>query len=153
MNFLKSVFILSTLTLFIFACAENKTSPANTIIVTNINSPTTTNTSSTNTTVVNMNSEPSANVDELASVKKIYSEKCVRCHKEDGTGGVTDIEGTKIKAPNLTSDRMKNKDDKDFIDIIENGAKEDGMPAFKGKLSDAEIKNLVKFIRTEFQGK
>ena len=152
MKFLKLGFILSALTLFIFACAENKTSsPANTIIVTNINSSTNTNmsanTSSANTAIVNMN----AKTDEIASTKKIYAEKCVRCHKEDGTGGITDIEGTKIKSPNFTTDKMKKEDDKEFIETIENGAKEDGMPAFKGKLSDEEIKNLVKFIRSEFQ--
>ena len=148
MKFLKLGFILSALTLFIFACAENKTSsPANTIIVTNINPSTTTNTSSANTKIVNMTTQP----DEIASTKKIYTEKCVRCHKEDGTGGIIDIEGTKIKSPNFTTDKMKNQADDEFIETIEKGAKEDGMPAFKGKLSDEEIKNLVKFIRSEFQ--
>ena len=154
MKFLKLGFILLALTLFIFACQQaNKTSPANTIIVTNINSSAntnmSTNTSSANTAIVNMN----AKTDEIASTKKIYTEKCVRCHKEDGTGGITDIEGTKIKAPNFTTDKMKNQADDEFIETIEKGAEEDGMPAFKGKFTDAEIKNLVKFIRSEFQAK
>lgn len=141
MKFLKLGFILSALTFFIFACAENKSTPPN--------APS--NMPAINTTVVNMNAQTDAKADEIAATKKIYTEKCVRCHKEDGTGGVTDIEGTKIKAPNFTSDKMKNEDDKEFIEVIENGAKEDGMPAFKDKLSDTEIKNLVKFIRSEFQ--
>ncbi len=141
MKFLKLGFILSALTLFIFACAENKS----TLPDSQANMP------AVNTTIVNMNAQTNAKTDEIAATKKIYTEKCVRCHKEDGTGGVTDIEGTKIKAPDLTTEKMKNEDDKEFIDVIENGAKEDGMPAFKGKLNDAEIKNLVKFIRSEFQ--
>jgi mono/diheme cytochrome c family protein len=87
------------------------------------------------------------------SAKNIFIKTCVKCHKEDGTGGVTVFEDTTIKAPNFTSDKMKNEDDAEFIKTIENGEKEDGMPAFKGKLSDEEIKNLVKFIRREFQGK
>lgn len=154
MRFLKLGFILSVLTLFVFACVENKTSsPANTIIVTNTNSSANTNMSKANTAIVDFNAQQPAKMDEMASAKKIFTEKCVRCHKEDGTGGVTNIEGTKIKAPNFTTDKMKNEDDGEFIETIENGAKEDGMPAFKGKLSDDEIKNLVKFIRSEFQGK
>lgn len=140
MKFLKFGFILSALTLFIFACAENKSTPP----ASQANMP-------VNTTIVNMNAPTDAKTDEISATKKIYTEKCVRCHKEDGTGGVTDIEGTKIKAPDLTTEKMKNEDDKEFIEVIENGAKEDGMPAFKSKLSDAEIKNLVKFIRSEFQ--
>jgi cytochrome c551 len=150
MRFLKLGFILSVLTLFIFACGENKqtnsTSPANTIIVTNSNS-------SANTAVVNLNAQQPAKVDETASTKKIYTEKCVRCHKEDGTGGKVEIDGTTLNAEDFTVDKMKNMSDAKYIGYIENGVPDEGMPAFKGKLSDAEIKNLVKFIRSEFQGK
>lgn len=148
MKFLKPGFILSALTLFIFACAENKTtSPVNTIIVTNANM------SKANTAIVNLNGQPDAKMDEMASTKKIYTEKCVRCHKEDGTGGKVEIDGTTLKAENFTADKMKNMSDAKYIGYIENGVPDEGMPAFKGKLSDAEIKNLVKFIRQEFQGK
>ncbi len=104
----------------------------------------------------NANSITPANTaapDELASAKTVYSEKCVKCHKEDGKGGVTEFDGTKIKAPDLTSDRQKGKSDKDYVEIINNGASDEGMPAFKGKISDAEIANLVKYIRRDFQGK
>ncbi|HEY0459775.1 MAG TPA: cytochrome c [Pyrinomonadaceae bacterium] len=144
MKILKLSLVFSALALFIFACSENKTANTNTngsnksnIVVTNADSPT--------------NAPPTAATDELASAKKIYSEKCVRCHKEDGSGGETDIEGTKIKAPNFTSDRMKKKPDSEFIETIEKGATEDGMPAFKGKISNDDIKNLVKLIRRDFQ--
>lgn len=94
-----------------------------------------------------------ATPDELAGAKKIFSEKCVGCHKENGTGGEKDIDGVKIKVPDLTSEKMKAEPDTEFIDIITNGAKEDGMPAFKGKVSDQEIKDLVKLIRKEIQKK
>ncbi|MBK7709135.1 MAG: cytochrome c [Acidobacteria bacterium] len=84
---------------------------------------------------------------------KIFSEKCVGCHKENGTGGEKDVDGVKIKVPDLTSEKMKNEPDNDFIDIINNGDKEEGMPAFKGKISEQEIKDLVKLIRKEIQKK
>ena len=139
MKILKLCLCLSAIALFIFACTDNK--PANT--------------SSNNTTASNANKattpQATAPADELASAKKIYSEKCERCHKPDGTGGETDIEGKKIKPPNFTSDRMKKESDEDFIKTIENGEKEDGMPSFKGKLTDEEIKSLVKLIRRDFQ--
>ncbi len=93
-------------------------------------------------------------IDDLASARKIYSEKCANCHKENGSGGLTVLnDGTKIKAPNFTSERLKKDADDDWIEAIEHGAKEDGMPAFKGKITDDDIKNLVKYIRREFQGK
>ena len=139
MKILKLCLCLSAIALFIFACTDTK--PANT--------------SSNNTSVSNVNKavtpQATAPADELAATKKIYSEKCERCHKPDGTGGETDIEGKKIKAPNFTSDRMKKEIDEDFIETIENGEKDEGMPSFKGKLTDEEIKNLVKLIRRDFQ--
>ena len=140
MKILKFGLILTAFTLFIIAC--NQTDGVNT------NAPANANTIAVAPASPEVTPETT---DDLASARKIYSEKCVKCHKEDGTGGVTQLEDRKVKAPNFTSDRMKKEEDKEFIEVIENGEKEDGMPAFKGKLSDDEIKDLVKFIRREFQ--
>lgn len=142
MKFFKITLILTTFMLFAMACNQ----PA------------------ANNTAGNANAKPNANAnttafantqptmaDELAAARKNYKEKCASCHKEDGTGGKTDIEGTIINAENLTTDKMKKMDDAKYIDYIENGIKDEGMPAFKGKLTDQEIKDVVKFIRKEFQ--
>lgn len=145
MKLLKLGLIFTTLSLFFFACAQNQM--------------TNTNVASNNTAVVvnsnNAAAKPSATAaaDELAAAAKIYSEKCVKCHKENGTGGVTDIEGRKVKAPNFTSEKQKKEPDSEYIEMIEKGDKDEGMPTFKGKISDEDIKNLVKYIRREFQGK
>lgn len=143
MQFLKIGLILTAILLFITACNQTETTntnlASNTVVATNSN-----NSAATPTTTT---------ADELAAARKIYSEQCVRCHKEDGTGGVSIIDGKRIKAPNLTADKQKNEPDAEYIEVIENGEKEDGMPAFKGKISDDEIKNLVKLIRRDFQGK
>ena len=139
MKFSKISLILSAFALFIFACSQ--TNPADTK-------------PSNNPTVASNNAtQPAAKTDELASSKRIFTEKCVKCHKEDGTGGASTIDGAKIKAPNFTSERLKNKDDAEYVENIKNGETEDGMPAFKGELNDEQIKNLVKFIRRDFQGK
>ncbi len=144
MKILKSVLFLTSIGLFVFACSQNT---ANNNVTVNSNNAVVN--SAVNSNAVNT-SEPA---DELAGARKIYSEKCIKCHKEDGSGGVTDIEGTKIKAPNFLSERMKNDKDSDWIETINKGAKEDGMPAFKGKISDQEIANLVKYIHRDLQKK
>lgn len=142
MNFLKIGFVLSAILFFIIAC--NQTQPANTNSVSNT------------AVVINSNNPaqtPVIATDDLASARKIYSQICVNCHKEGGTGGESVIDGKKIKAPNFTTDRMKNEPDAEFIEVIENGEQGDGMPAFKNRLSNDDIKNLVKMIRKDFQGK
>jgi mono/diheme cytochrome c family protein len=141
MKILKFFLVFAAIALFVFACAENKTTNSATA---NANKPA----ANTNPAAT---AQPTAAADEFASTRKTYTEKCERCHRPDGTGGKTEIDGEKINAPNFTNDKMKSKPDSEFIDTIENGAKEDGMPAFKGKISDDEIKNLVKLIRKEFQ--
>jgi mono/diheme cytochrome c family protein len=134
--------ILAALTFFIISCGQ--TDSVNTNSTSNAN----------NIAVASPQAEATAaSTDDLASARKIYSEQCTKCHKEDGTGGVTQLEDKKIKAPNFSSERMKKDEDAEWIKVIENGEEEDGMPAYKGKLSDAEIKDLVKFIRREFQQK
>ena len=142
MNFLKINLILWAFLLFVIACSQTNT----------------TNTNPANNTAVVANAnasipQPTAPTDELAAARKIYSEQCVNCHKENGTGGVSTIDGKRIKAPDFTTDRQKKEPDAEYIEVIENGEKEDGMPAFKGKISDDDIKNLVRLIRKDFQGK
>ena len=145
MKVLKFCLILSAIALFIFACSDNKTSNSNAT-----NNANTSNKPAANTNTAT-NTPPTPATDELAAVKKIYTEKCERCHKPDGTGGKTEIDGEKINAPNFTNEKLKSKPDSEYIETIENGAVEDGMPKFKGKISDDDIKNLVKLIRKEFQ--
>jgi mono/diheme cytochrome c family protein len=88
---------------------------------------------------------------ELAIARGLYSKRCVSCHKENGEGGEKDIEGEKIKVPNFKDPRVAAENDEEYIHQIEKGG--DGMPAYKGKITDGEIKNLVLYIRKEFQGK
>jgi mono/diheme cytochrome c family protein len=107
------------------------------------------NKSATNTPVANVNT--AAPTDEFASSKKIYSEKCVKCHKEDGLGGSVDLDGSTIKVTSYKSDKSMNHTDAKLIDYLVNG--DDDMPAYGKKLSETEIKDLVKMIRKDFQGK
>jgi mono/diheme cytochrome c family protein len=147
MKFLKIGLIAIFSTLFILACskANNTTNSTNnsTAVVVNSN----------NSAPKNTNTAPSVPTDELASAKKIFTDDCAKCHKETGTGGETEADGKKFKVPDFTSEKLKaDFDEEDWTDIITNGAGKN-MPAFGKKLSEADIKNLIKLIRRDFQGK
>jgi cytochrome c oxidase cbb3-type subunit 3 len=84
-----------------------------------------------------------------AAGKKIYKDKCVACHKPDGSGGV------KVTG-NATPDwrdakRMADPQyDDDFLrDCITNGKPKSGMVAWsKQGVKPAQIENLIAYIRT-----
>lgn len=113
--------------------------------------------SSSNIKVSNGNNQaaptpaPSATIDELASGKKTYETNCMICHKADGTGGKISIEGKSIEADDLTSEKIKGFSDEKIIGYMMNGIPSEGMPAFKGKISEGAMRDVVKYIRTEIQ--
>jgi mono/diheme cytochrome c family protein len=144
MKFLKLGLVATCFAFFIFACNQAANNTANNTVSTgNTNARVNTNKPATNPTPA----------DEIASGKSVYMEKCVKCHKENGTGGEIEVMGEKRKAANFTSEGLKKDPDSELIEAIENGITDEGMPAFKGKLTDEQIKSVVKFIRKEFQGK
>jgi mono/diheme cytochrome c family protein len=79
---------------------------------------------------------------------KTYAAKCVSCHGKDGKGNPAMAKAFKVEPEklNLTSDATQSKTDGDLIKITTDGSGK--MPAYKGKLSDAEIKDQVAYIRT-----
>lgn len=77
----------------------------------------------------------------------LYAKKCMICHKDTGRGGNVTIEGKSIKPADLTSARIKAKSDDKLLSEIKEGVRDEGMPAFKDKLSDAEIKLIIEKIR------
>lgn len=143
MKFIKIGIVFSVIGAFVFACNQ----PTTTVNTNTVNN--------SNAAVVNTNAnaQPTAAADEMAATRKIYKDMCAKCHKDDGSGGKTEIEGTTINAENLTSDKMKNMSDAKYVDYIKNGIPDEGMPAFKDRLTDRQINDVIKFIRTEFQGK
>jgi mono/diheme cytochrome c family protein len=157
MNFLKIGLLLSALTLFIFACTQ--TSPSNNANNANRASNQAVVTDATPASLSPSNSgKQSESVSlgqstELTSAGETFKTVCAKCHKETGEGGETTIDGKKRKVPNFKSERMKKDEDEDFIDAITNGIPEDGMPAFKDRLNEQQVKDLVKYIRTEIQSK
>ena len=110
--------------------------------------PTNTN---TNTSRTAASPSPTPSVDELATARANYAKNCEACHGESGTGGLVKVENKQIKVASLKADHaIKHTDDK-LAKVITGGEEE--MPAFKDKLSQQEIADLVRFVRKEFQGK
>ena len=63
-----------------------------------------------------------------------------------------EIEGKKIDPDDLSSDKIKSFPDEKIIGYIMNGIEDEGMPAFKGRLSEGEMRHVVKYISEEIQG-
>ncbi|HEX8559336.1 MAG TPA: cytochrome c [Pyrinomonadaceae bacterium] len=94
---------------------------------------------------------PAATPDELASAAADYSQFCINCHKADGAGGSVELEpGDKIEVESLREHGLKDSD-ADLAKQIREGG--DDMPAFKGRLDEQRINNLVRYVRREFHGR
>ena len=71
-----------------------------------------------------------------------YKAKCAMCHGPDGKGSAM---GVKMGAHDFTSADVQKQTDAQLTDTITKGKGK--MPAYSGKLSDADIKGLVTYIR------
>ncbi len=74
----------------------------------------------------------------------LFKAKCASCHGPDGKGETT--MGKNLKLKDLGSAEVQSKSDADLTTVISDGKKP--MPAYKGKLTDDQIKDLVKYVRT-----
>src|ERR1700683_62640 len=74
----------------------------------------------------------------------LYKSKCAACHGPDGTGNVPT--GKSLGVTDLTSGDVQKQTDAQLTDSIANG-KGKKMPAYKGKVTDDQIKGLVGYIR------
>jgi cytochrome c6 len=74
----------------------------------------------------------------------LFKSKCAACHGPDGSGNVP--MGKTLGVTDLKADAVQKQTDAQLTDSITNG-KGAKMPAYKGKLTDDQIKGLVGFIR------
>ena len=73
-----------------------------------------------------------------------YKAKCEMCHAADGSGSTP--AGKAMKAPPLSSPAIVKESNTDLIAITKSGKGK--MPAYTGKLTDAQVKDVVDYIRT-----
>jgi mono/diheme cytochrome c family protein len=92
-----------------------------------------------------------AAADQFATARANYTKHCEGCHGPNAEGGLVKVNEKQIKVPSLKSDHAIKHKDEVLMKTISGG--EEQMPAFKDKLSQQEIAEIVRFIRTNFQGK
>ncbi len=73
----------------------------------------------------------------------LYKTKCQACHGADGTGNTP--AGKKVGAKDFHAPDVAKLSDSELFDITKKG--KDKMPAYDKKLTDAQIRDLVKYIR------
>jgi mono/diheme cytochrome c family protein len=92
-----------------------------------------------------------ASVDEFATARANYKKHCEGCHGPNGEGGLVKVDNKQIKVPSLKAAHAIKHTDDQIAKMITSGEEE--MPSFKDKMTQAEIADMVKFVRKEFQGK
>ena len=77
------------------------------------------------------------------SGEKVYKAKCVMCHGADGKGETAAGKATKVR--DFCSEEVQKETDDEWIATTTKGKNK--MPAYDKKLSEAEIKEVVAYIR------
>jgi cytochrome c6 len=75
---------------------------------------------------------------------ELYQSKCQMCHGADGSGNTP--AGKAMKARPFNSPDVLKESDADLTAVIKKGKNK--MPAFEGKLTDAQITTLLAQIHT-----
>jgi nitrite reductase (NO-forming)/hydroxylamine reductase len=79
-----------------------------------------------------------ASADDAQKMHKLYEENCASCHGSDHGGFI---------APGLNSEALKGRSPTALRSIIMTGSFDTLMPPFYGRLSDDEIRGLVKHLQ------
>ena len=77
-------------------------------------------------------------------VADVYKSKCAACHGPAGDANTP--AGKALKVPAFNSDAVAKESDATLLEIAKGGKGK--MPAWQGKLSDDQLKNLVAFIHS-----
>lgn len=136
MTHIKTVLILLTVAVFVVACTQSAPTP---------------NVSNTAANASKAIEPPPAQKapppDDVTIARNLYTTHCMTCHKDNGKGGKTTVDGKEINPDDITTAKQKAKSDEKIYGYIRDGFPDDGMPAFKDKLKDEEIKLVVKHVR------
>ncbi len=84
---------------------------------------------------------PAVAQDDIAA---LYKSKCQACHGPDGKGATP--AGQKMGVKDFHSPEIAKQSDADLIKATKEGKGK--MPKYEGKLTDDQIKGLIKYIRS-----
>lgn len=84
---------------------------------------------------------------DIAKTQATYEAKCAKCHGLTGKGDGPKAKTLKKKPRNYTDkEKMAKLTDQKLIEETLDGKKP--MPSYRGKLTEAEIADLIAYIRT-----
>ncbi len=85
--------------------------------------------------------------EDLAKGKKIYTDKCLKCHGEKGKGDGPKAKDLEKKPADYTDkEKMAKFTDADLKKAVKEGKKP--MPAFGKKLSEQDIDEVIGYVRS-----
>jgi cytochrome c6 len=74
----------------------------------------------------------------------LYKSKCQVCHGADGKGDTP--AGKKVATKDFHAPEVAKMSDTELFDAVKKGKEK--MPKYEGKLTDDQIKSLIKYIRS-----
>jgi cytochrome c6 len=80
---------------------------------------------------------------QASSAKDLFVGKCAGCHSADGSASTS--VGKSLKVPSFLSSDVQNLSDTDLKAMIVKG--KGRMPTYGGKLSDAQIDQMIVYVR------
>ncbi len=140
MYYIKLTIVLIAAALFAIACGQAATSPNTANTSTTNNKPAASPAAST--------PAPAATPDEVAMGRDLYAKNCAECHKDSGKGGKVTVDGKTLDPDDITTAKMAAKPDEKLTEYVVNGFPDDGMPAFKDKMTPEQIKAVIKHVRS-----
>jgi mono/diheme cytochrome c family protein len=85
--------------------------------------------------------------EDLAKGKKVYVDRCLKCHGEKGKGDGPKAEDLKKKPADYTDKaKMAKVTDADLKKVLKEG--KSPMPAFGKKLTDEQVDDVIGYVRS-----
>ena len=84
----------------------------------------------------------------VAEGDKLYGVECAACHGMEGSTPTDAERWMYPRAANLSSSEVQQYSDAELFWIVKNGIRLSGMPAFGKVETDANIWNLVRYVRS-----
>lgn len=90
---------------------------------------------------------PAVAAPDLVNGKKVYADKCVRCHGVGGKGDGPKAETLEKKPIDYTDKtKMGTFTDVQLKQVVLDGKQP--MPGYKGKMSDKDLEDVIGYLRT-----
>ena len=94
---------------------------------------------------------PAEAAPDLANGKKVYADKCLKCHGATGKGDGPKADTLEKKPADYTDKKkMGQFTDAQLKQVVVDGKQP--MPAYKGKVSDRDLEDVLAYVRA-FAGK